>query len=515
MVRRGWSSPLGAALILMLLCSSFSAAQSAPDRLGVLVIAHGAGDAWNAPVIASVDAVRHDLPAAVGFLMGHGPTPQDAYRSLVQQGATRIVVVPVLVSSHSAHYEQIRFLAGLVPDYPHAEHMALSAITGPVPIIGVTPAMDDDALIADILADRARALSRDAEREALVLVAHGPNDDADAEVWLATMRRLASRIHAVVPFAAIDARLLRDDAPKPVKDLALAEAREAVTREGTSRRVIVIPQLLSPGQVADEIPNTLKGVPFGWDGRTLFPDDRIGRWILSRARVLETSQEPGPKPTSASDREVTGTIRDSTGLPAAGAIVVLRGQSSGLERTNQVAASGRFSFHDVDAGPYDLVVGLDGFAPVRRTVTAPVRQSLAIVLQPAAYREAVTVVSDARRLELRDGATRPVTVIGGQAMRDAGHATAAEALRGLAGVVTRRGSEGADVGGQQVQGFDSRDVLFLLDGQPIEAFLKIDNVAESQDPNVGLVAATGTPLPIYRPEVGCTFEAGVRWSWNR
>jgi outer membrane receptor for ferrienterochelin and colicins len=51
--------------------------------------------------------------------------------------------------------------------------------------------------------------------------------------------------------------------------------------------------------------------------------------------------------------------------------------------------------------------------------------------------------------------------------------------------------------------------------RPIDLFLKIDNLTDSQDPNVGLVASSGSPLPIYRPEIGRTFEAGVRWSWNR
>jgi sirohydrochlorin cobaltochelatase len=184
--------------------------------IGVLVIAHGSGETWNAPVIATVERVRARMPAAVGFLMGKGATPQQAYDDLVHQGASRIVVVPLLVSSYSAHAEQIRFLAGARPDYPHAEHMHLEQVRGAIAVGGVARAMDDDPIIADIVADRARALSRQPRRETFVLVAHGPNDDDEAAQWTAAMTRLVQRVRSSVPFRSVEARLLRDDAPKPV-----------------------------------------------------------------------------------------------------------------------------------------------------------------------------------------------------------------------------------------------------------------------------------------------------------
>jgi outer membrane receptor for ferrienterochelin and colicins len=58
-------------------------------------------------------------------------------------------------------------------------------------------------------------------------------------------------------------------------------------------------------------------------------------------------------------------------------------------------------------------------------------------------------------------------VVGGEAIRDAGYESVSQALREIAGVVTRRGSEGAPVIGEQIQGIDSRQVLVLIDGQPI------------------------------------------------
>lgn len=453
------------ALLLLTLALGSASAQSTSPQLGVLLVAHGAGERWNAPVISAVDLVRRTMPAAVGFLMGQGPTPQQAYDDLVHQGASRIVVVPLLISSHSAHAEQIRFLAGLRPDYPHAEHMHLVSVHGSVPIGAVTPAMDDDPLIATILADRARTLSRDPASETLVIVAHGPNDDDEAAQWLAAMATLADHVRQAVPFRQIETRLLRDDAPKPVKARALAALREAVAEQDKAGRVVVVPLLVSPGAVADEIPSTLAGLDFAWDGRTLLPDDRVAQWILARARAVFTDANQAS--AARTPAAVGGTVRDSDGLPVAGAIVVLRQEATGRERIVRTDGSGGFAFPEVSPATYEVVATLAGFEPARQTVRAPTHDALAFVLAPAPYAEAVTVVSDAHREQLRDSATLPVTVLGGEAMRDAEYTNVGDALREVAGVVTRRGSEGTDVGGEQIQGVDSRQVLVLMDGQPI------------------------------------------------
>lgn len=442
-------------------------AQPPASDVGVLVIAHGAGETWNAPVVSAVERVRRSMPAAVGFLMGKGATPQQAYDALVQQGASRVVVVPLLISSHSAHAEQIRFLAGARADYPHAEHMHLEMVRGPVPIVTVTPAMDDDRIIADILADRARALSGEPQDETFVLVGHGPNEDDEAALWTAAMGRLASYVRASVPFRSVETRLLRDDAPKLVKDRALAELRETVAAHAASGRVVVVPLLLSPGSVAEEIPTTLAGLDFAWNGHTLLPDDRIAEWILSRVHAAQPTPEQAAVPPAHERSAITGSLADSTGLPIPGAAVVLRNRQSGSERLVHADAQGHFMFDDVAPATYDVIGTLAGFAPAIRTINGPAEESVALVLEPSPYQEAVTVVSEARAERLRDTATVPVTTIGGAAMRDAGYASVAEALHEIAGTITRRGSEGTDVSGEQLQGIDSRQVIVLLDGQPI------------------------------------------------
>ncbi len=49
-------------------------------------------------------------------------------------------------------------------------------------------------------------------------------------------------------------------------------------------------------------------------------------------------------------------------------------------------------------------------------------------------------------------------------------------------------------------------------GRGLTAFLTVDNLANSKDPNTGVLLPTGAPAPIYRPEAGRTARVGVQWS---
>ena len=49
----------------------------------------------------------------------------------------------------------------------------------------------------------------------------------------------------------------------------------------------------------------------------------------------------------------------------------------------------------------------------------------------------------------------------------------------------------------------------------VEAFAAVDNMTDSQDPNLGVLLPAGTPAPIYRAEIGRTIRFGVRWTFDK
>ncbi len=321
----------------LLLCSTLflspvgsTLAAAADEQLGVLVVAHGSTAAWNTNVEAVVTIIQQHMPSKAAYLMGaKNRTPQEAYDELVAAGVQRIVVVPLLVSSYSLHYEQVRFIGRLRDDYSGSERMELTPLHGPADVVGVTPALDADPILAGILSDRARALSRDPSTESLVIVAHGPNGAADADRWMDVIRELGVQIQSLVPFKEVDVRLLRDDAPTPVKDQALAELRHSVANRAASGRVVVVPLLLGPGRLVDQIPNVLTGLDYLWDGRPVLPDSRIADWAMSQVERVSAQQDAASRqstadlPTFFDSVTVTATLRPAPVREIPGMVTVV------------------------------------------------------------------------------------------------------------------------------------------------------------------------------------------------
>jgi len=266
-----------------------------PDTsVGVLIVAHGGGPDWNAQVEAVARAVSWAGPVGVSYLMGPGAAQapfQTAIQELVRRGATRVVVVPMLVSSHSGHYEQIRFLVGATDslDADMRHHLQMSGITRSTDAVSLTltPAMDDAPQVAEVLAARARAMATRPDSQALFLVGHGPNSAEDHAVWMANLRWLAAEVKALTGFRSVLTEVVRDDAPAGVRAEAVAQAREliALQAELTGRPVIVVPVLVANGRITREtLPRDLEGLPIEYSGQALLADSALAGWIEARVR---------------------------------------------------------------------------------------------------------------------------------------------------------------------------------------------------------------------------------------
>jgi hypothetical protein len=301
-------------VVLALLLFAAGARTSYADP-GILLLAHGGGAEWNARVTEVAASVDRTKPTEVAFGMATRANIQVAIDRLAARGVTEIVAVPLFVSSWSSVITSTEYLLGQRAEAPaalaifakmnHAPPVAAAAISGsaastghaghdtavdgttpvksPVPI-RMTPALNDHPIVADILASRARSISRNPADEAVVIAAHGPNEDEDNRRWLADMASLAKRVGGSEQFASIDYLTLRDDAPKPVRDQATAELRELVqkrVREG--RRVLIVPLLVSFGGIDRGLRARLEGLTYFMPDAGLVPDDRLVTWVLAMA----------------------------------------------------------------------------------------------------------------------------------------------------------------------------------------------------------------------------------------
>jgi len=280
-------------IFALLVAATPAVAQEAGEgTVGTIVVAHGGGPEWDAHVIDVAGQVETGGPVEVSFLMGPGAETarfQDVVAKLEAQGVSRIVVVPVLVSSHSGHYEQIRYLAGLTDtlDEMMLHHLHMSGIERPdteLPI-QVARAIDDAPELARVLADRALALTEAPAEQALFLIGHGANSAEDHAEWMANLRPIAETVEQLGGFRDVKIGLVRDDADPPVRAEAVLAARELVElqHEITGRPVVVVPILISKGSVSREkFPADLEGLPIIYGGEPILPHPEMANWIESR-----------------------------------------------------------------------------------------------------------------------------------------------------------------------------------------------------------------------------------------
>jgi len=264
---------------------------------GLLVVAHGAGAEWNARVRETVAQVKWgEGPVGIAFLMGQEKETAGwnaAVAQLVAQGARRIVVVPLMVSSYGSHYRQIRYFAGELAELPPelAKHDHGSHAPPPVPM-RVTAALDDAPELAAMLAARWAELGEADRRRPLLLVAHGPNDSTDAVKWIAHITAVSEGLRSRTR-ADLHVALLRDDAPADVRKAAVAAMRDTVL--AMSRRaadsVVAMPVMISAGTITQvKIPADLDGLPIRYRAEPLAPHAELARWIERKAGEADTTR---------------------------------------------------------------------------------------------------------------------------------------------------------------------------------------------------------------------------------
>jgi sirohydrochlorin ferrochelatase len=271
-----------------------TASSPEPATTGTILVAHGASADWNAPVHRIADAAHTGGPVEVSFLMGDSAASyrfQDAAARLVARGATRIVVVPLLASSYSGHYEQIRYLARDTAELDpslrhHLDEAGIERAAGTVPL-RLTPAIDASMEAADILAERALHLARTPAEQSLFIIGHGPGSAEDYARWMDHLRPVADSVRSVTGFRDVKLGLVRDDAAPSVRREAVRRIRELIElqAEATGRDVVVVPLLIAKGYISTQkLPEDLEGLPIVYDGEGLLPHPALAAWIERRVQ---------------------------------------------------------------------------------------------------------------------------------------------------------------------------------------------------------------------------------------
>jgi sirohydrochlorin ferrochelatase len=264
-------------------------------------------------------------PVELGFLeFVPYETINIAVERLDDAGVTEIIAVPLFVSSHSSHIQEIEYVLGLRETLPlTTEHVVVEGVEmertivpksgryaiSRVPIeadadggtqvtehlgeeeelvpvdtdaeIVLTAAMDDHWLIAGIVADRTADLYTDPESETLVLVAHGTGDEDNFAGWVNSTSSLANQ-------ARLKLAYWRDPAiGLGGTKTAFIHHNETLHPEFTLRPIVsdaadpvVVPLMVSEGYfTGSKIPGLLENLTYAYDGSALTPHPNVAEWI--------------------------------------------------------------------------------------------------------------------------------------------------------------------------------------------------------------------------------------------
>lgn len=289
------------ALLLAVLAPAWAA--SGGPSYGILLLAHGGAPAWNEQVLALRSSVDETVPTEVAFGMADPKELARALRRLERRRPGKVVAVPLFINSASEVLDQTRYVLGLAsrpsetmrraslamaqahPFGAHRHHLfSLERVKSSLPLV-MTPALDCHPLIGEVLLERARGLSRDPGSETVVLVGHGPVDEAAVRHWEEAMGVLAEGLRKEGGFRAVKAGLLRDDAQASVRAAAVRRLRRMVEEAGRSEgRVLVVPYLIAQGGIEEKIVAALEGLRYEWDSRTIMPHANVGRWLAEVSR---------------------------------------------------------------------------------------------------------------------------------------------------------------------------------------------------------------------------------------
>lgn len=248
-------------------------------ELGVLALSHGYVEEGNRQWMAKFGPLAATRPTGYGLgmaMMDSGHI-QRAIDELEAAGARRILVLRTETGEANSLNRQWEFIFGRRED---SAYLTVPRVSSKAEIIwGPTPTAHP--IMGEIMLDHARALSSDPARELVVIMGHGPENEADNELDLAVMARHAETIRRG-GFAEVRFANVMDDAPPPVRaaNVAMIRGWIAAARE-QGREVIVVTNVLTQSSVMRRLQRDVDGTGAKFNDTGLMQHPRFADWIAS------------------------------------------------------------------------------------------------------------------------------------------------------------------------------------------------------------------------------------------
>ena len=264
------------------------------SEIGFVIMPHGSSIDWNESIRQPLRELTQNRLVEFAFSMADAEVLNRAVKRLETRGARGIVVLRVF-SQESSFRSRVEFLLGL-GDEPGG--MMMMGMGSPprvrsAAVFTTLGGIENDALFAEALLDRARDLSESPASETVLLLGHGAGRDEDNRVWLRNLESIASQMQDMgAEFAAIRWANWREDWPAH-REAAEAEIHALIASEhALGRTVLVIPARTTlQGPEPDQL-GQLDSVRIGTG---FAPHPLFARWVRDQldqgAEVLQRAVE--------------------------------------------------------------------------------------------------------------------------------------------------------------------------------------------------------------------------------
>lgn len=272
---------------------------------GVLLLVPDAGGGWRTE-LTHIRGELQGVPLDSVETYNDGTAIQRALDRLKGQHVGKVVAVPLDLVSESSGMDELRYLFGIREqpslDRPDEERPGMAPVHGKTKSalvfdsrgpkrlksdadLVLTATIDKSAALAEILADRAKALARDPAKEAVILVGVAPRSDKSLDVWKTAATAIAESVRLKGGFREAAVIWVRDGTRAGQQDKDRDENKATLRRLITAGGAVAVPLALDGRRAGQLLQRQLGTTGYRWNGKGLVGDPRLSEWIVSISKA--------------------------------------------------------------------------------------------------------------------------------------------------------------------------------------------------------------------------------------
>ena len=247
------------------------------QNYGVLIMAHGYGPGGDLDLFNSVQSVGelYQTTLSMGMSMMTSSHVKCSVDEMIDNDVEKIFVIPVSSTAHNTLVRQWNYIFNLDEQFAYSE---VDRITNER-IVMLEP-INDDMYAKKIILEYTNEISSDPANEVLIIIAHGPIDEADNEIELELMNNIGEYVKEQTSIQTVKSFTLQDDAPKAIRDQNLNRIKAFMTAsKEDGKRILMVSNLMSGKGIQKKIEEDFEGIDYTFNSKGLLTHPYYIDWI--------------------------------------------------------------------------------------------------------------------------------------------------------------------------------------------------------------------------------------------